>query len=541
VSRTPNRTRQLTRPRFQGYQRNPYRAINITTEQGQEKSGRHFGWVAWHLVTVVLFATAWIFFDYFNPESEATLFVVSAAVAVESALLLVWCRRCVGGLFSPHGLFMIAAICFNAGQAIVCVLGGNPGDGIYALPHAITLQTLLFVGFGLAVFNAGSMTMLFDETATPMHGKGATPRSQAVWNLGLTMMLLGLPFWVYETAITMQRVAQFGRSTGVFGFGTVTGVERIPQLIGDFFPAGVLWILAGSHSRGSRQLAIAGITMVVMANLATGSRGPALMAAVAFVWLWHAVVKRIRSTHILLGAAAVFVIVIPGIETTREGWGPNGFSPSYLLSQYQAINNPALKAMSEMGWSATTVSHTILLVPSVRPWDLGMSYVWALSTVLPNVTGGTHIAKAHGYLADWLIRTLYPDYAARGGGWGFSFLAESYANGGWSGSLVLLLVQGVLLGALWRWVYRMEDPARYAFGATVLMSVLFYTRAESACLARALVWQGIVPYAVLGVCFGRHRVMPACDNGIRRTLYSHGRALLNDGLRGDAGVGRSYS
>ena len=511
MSRTLNRTRQLIRPRFQVYQRTPYSGMNITPERGQEKRGRHFGWVAWHLATVMLFATAWLFFDYFNPESDATLFIVSAAVAVESMLLLVWCRRCVGGLFSPHGLFMIAAVCFNAGQAIVCALGGNPGTGIYALPHAITLHTLLFVGFGLAVFNAGAMTTLFGETARPMHGKKPTPRSQAVRNLGLSMMLLGLPFWIYETAITMQRVAQFGRSIGVFGFGTVTGVDRIPQLIGDFFPAGVLWVLAGSHSRGSRQLAIAGITMVVMANVATGSRGPALMAAVAFAWLWHVVVKKIRSANILLGAAAVFVIVIPGIETTREGWGPNGFSPSYLLSQYQAINNPALKAMSEMGWSATTISHTILLVPAVRNWDFGMSYVWALSTVLPNVTGGTHIAKAHGYLADWLIRTLHPDYAAMGGGWGFSFLAESYANGGWSGSLFLLLVQGMLLGALWRWVYRMEDQARYALGATVLMSVLFYVRAESACLARAIVWQGVIPYVVLGVCSGRLRVRGACD------------------------------
>jgi oligosaccharide repeat unit polymerase len=497
VLRTADQARQLTRPKFHVYQRAP--------ERGRENTRQHFGWVVWHSLTVALFATAWLFFDYFNTGSELTLFITSLAVAAEGTLLLAWCRRCLGGLFSPHGLFMMAAICFNAGQTIVYVLGGNPGDGIYALPHEITLQTLLFVGFGLAVFSAGAMTMLFGEKARPICGAGPTSRSQSVRNLGLSMMAIGFPFWVYETAITIQRVAQFGRSTGVFGFGTVTGIDRIPQIFSDFFAVGILWTLAGSHSRGSRQLAAAAMGVLVMANLATGSRGPALMSAGAFVWLWHVVVKPIRTPHILLGAAAVFVVVIPGIETTREGWGPNGFSVSYLLSKYQAINNPAMKAMSEMGWSATTIGHTIALVPSVRDWDYGQSYVWALSTVLPNVTGGTHVAKAHGYLADWLIRTLHPEYAAGGGGWGYSFLAESYLNGGWSGSLPLLFCQGLLLGMLWRWVYRKQDHARYALGATILMSVLFYVRAESALLARTIVWQGVLPYVVLGLMSGNQR------------------------------------
>jgi hypothetical protein len=477
----------------------PYKGTNLELLRRQEKDSRHFGWMTYHSIALIVFACAWVFFDYLNPDSEITLYTCSLAVAIEGILLLGWYRGTLGGMFSPHGLFMAAAICFNAGQAIVRALGATPGDGIYALSSTITLETLLFVGFGLAAFSAGLMTKLFGEIARPICKVGATPRRQAVRNCGLTMMSVGLPFWTYHLVNTMQRVAQFGRSTGVFGFAPVTGIDRVPEILSDFFPVGIIWTLAGSHSRGGRQFAAVAMTVVIMANLGTGSRGPALMAAVAFAWLWHAVVKPIRGTHLAIGAAVVLVVVIPGIEAAREGWGPNGFSVSYLLSQYEAIDNPASKAMSEMGWSATTISHTMLLVPSVRNWDYGQSYLWALSTVLPNFAGGTHAAKTHGYLSDWLIQTLHPAYAASGGGWGYSFLAEAYANLGWLGALPLLFMQGFFLGAFWRWVYRKQDFASYALGATVLMCLLLYARGESATVTRAVAWQGALPYGMFSL------------------------------------------
>ena len=149
------------------------------------------------------------------------------------------------------------------------------------------------------------------------------------------------------------------------------------------------------------------------------------------------------------------------------------------------------------------------LIPSSRQWDFGASYLWSVTTVLPNLGMEAHPAKAHGYLCDWLVETLAPAYAARGGGFGYSFLAEAYANGGWLGGPPLLFAQGLAFGALWRFVYRKHDRAHYAFGACALMTVLILARGEMGTVVRALTWQGFAPYALYRLLTRRRNRLPS--------------------------------
>lgn len=459
----------------------------------------------WHILLSGVAGVSCLLVFAFATPSEPLLYWVSLGVTVVCILLLVFAQGTPGGIFSPQGLFLISAICFNAGQALVRSLGVVPKNGIFTdLPPELGLRTLLFVGFGLIIFSGG-MTLAFRTAKRPDSNRsfGSTSKSTLL-QVGFGMLALGFPFWVYYSGTLMQRVAQYGRSLGYFGIQHATGSGRIPELLGDFFPAGIMWILAGSRSRSTRLIALLSGVIVVATQLALGERSIAFPFAVAFVWLWHVTVRPVRRVQLLVAGVFGLIVVIPGIGASREAWGPNGFSFSYLIESYAGIENPALQGVSEMGWSATTIGYTMDLIPSIRGWDFGRSYLWGSLVIFPNVGSGPHPAKAHGYLSEWLVGTLAPQYAAQGGGFGFSFLAEAYANGGWVGAPLLLFVQGFALGAFGRFIYRKRNPAVFAMGACVLLHILFYARGESADLFRDVAWHALIPYVVY-TALSRHR------------------------------------
>jgi hypothetical protein len=152
-----------------------------------------------------------------------------------------------------------------------------------------------------------------------------------------------------------------------------------------------------------------------------------------------------------------------------------------------------------MGGSLVTVVHTVRLIPSVRPFDYGVSYLYAVSTIIPNVGWDVHPAVAHGFLADWLVKTVDPSFANRGGGLGYSFIAEAFANAGWYGTVPLLAGLGYILMRLLRWGTDTSDSVRHALVGTFLAFFLLFARGESGTVVRSLVWYSLLPYVAVRV------------------------------------------
>ena len=165
-----------------------------------------------------------------------------------------------------------------------------------------------------------------------------------------------------------------------------------------------------------------------------------------------------------------------------------------MRTAWSAIDNPAMSALSEIGQSMSTVSYTLDLVPAVRPFDLGASYVYAVIAVIPNVGWDVHPTMAHGTLSTWLVRTVEPTTAARGGGLGYSFIAEAYENFGWTGVPMVMIALGWVAGRLSSATRDKHDPAMLAMAATLLSFALIYARAETADFVRSICWYGLAPY-----------------------------------------------
>ena len=193
----------------------------------------------------------------------------------------------------------------------------------------------------------------------------------------------------------------------------------------------------------------------------------------------------------------MLVVVFPIVYAVRNASGPERLSISNLQDAFLSIDNPGIATLDEMGGSMATVAHTVELVPSARPYDCGIDYLYAASTLFPNLFWNLHPAVARGLLSSWLVWEVDPFFAEAGGSYDFSCIAEAYLNFGWIGVPAVMLVLGLLYSKFVLWAQRSRDPLKLAMVATYGVFVLKYARTEASWIVRPLVWYALVPYALV--------------------------------------------
>jgi hypothetical protein len=412
------------------------------------------------------------------------------------------------GWFEPYPLFLLAATLFNAGQGLLETFQLNK-DGILHERFApeLIVMALYLVALGLASLHFGALAALAGAPELPLSdSKTSVPKTtgsnyerlKATRMVGWAFMGLSIvPFIVVFKDIVVTALAQgygglYGRSQEELMSGPIV-------VLANFMVPGVLFLLAGSRGKKTPVLiATLFVALYSITMLALGARGPAAMVGVAFAWLYDRSIRHLPRTAMVVSAVVLLCVfaLVGAIRGTPGFWQ----DPAQLSGQaFANMNNPLVAAVSEMGGSIVTVVHTIRLFPDARPFDYGASYAWAASTAIPNVGFDVHPAIAHGLLSDWLIKTVDPRTAREGGGLGYSFIAEAFANFGWYGAIPVLACLGYLLMRLFIWGTGAVDPAKLAFIATFLASFLYFARGESGTVFRSLAWYALFPYLAVSM------------------------------------------
>jgi oligosaccharide repeat unit polymerase len=405
-----------------------------------------------------------------------------------------WCLN--GTIFTPYGLFLISALAFNAGQAFLQPFGLNDRgllDGAFAVD--VLADTLVAVAVGLAWLHLGALFAIARQPARsgPIRAGLTATKDRSLRVTGLALSLVALPASVIVWSQAAQTVTSFGYNQ-LYAVVVPTGLAAAPQLLANFLIPGSLLMLAGSVT-DKRWTVASGLLMVAFTatQLFLGRRGPGLMAAVAWLWLYHVAIGRLKTSLLAGGAALLILVVLPVIQTTRDLSGSQHVD---YLSALGQIHNPATATISEMGYSMSTVGYTLQLIPSVRPFDYGGSYLTSLASAMPNVLGLTSAPyDPHAQYGIWLIDTINPYLAAKGYALGFSFIAEAYANFGWPG-LALLSAFGAAFVKAEVWINRTKDPAKVATVASALAFILTFPRSESLYIVRPIVWYALIPYLI---------------------------------------------
>lgn len=410
-------------------------------------------------------------------------------------------------LFHPYLLFLLSAFLFNGGQALLEIFKLNEDSviGTLVLPPDLPtltsediLHTIFLIIISLGALQLGGLISL--ATYQNQRNEPAIAETKYLaednqcYTIGLRIFYIALlpAILVFRNAIGVVLSSGY---QSLYQQDDATGFSAAPNIVADFIIPASLFILAGSRHRPKGKLiSITVIIIYAIIKFFTGERNQAAMPLIALAWLWNRWIYPIPKAFLISVGSFILFFVFPLVAVTRNTTGENRLSISFLLEQFASIDNPVIAAISEMGTSMITVAYTLQMVPNYREFQMGADYFYALFTIIPNIFGKLHPTVVRGTPTHWLTEQINPYIASVGGSYGFSFIAEAYLNFGWVGGPIAIGIIGFLLLKLIIWVEKSNEPGKMAMLASFLSFFLFYARAESTLMVRALVWYSLIPY-----------------------------------------------
>ena len=412
--------------------------------------------------------------------------------------------RAYGRLFDPYILFLMSVTVFNAGQAFLEVFHMNKNGLLGGRFSADTIaNTLCLVALALASLHLGGLigysTSRQRKAECHQHEKLNSSRYFDVRLVGWVMLMVSVVPFLMEFKRTIDVVM----SSGYFGLyqqEKLTGIDSLSGVLAGFFIPGLIFLIAGSRDMPLRRITMTLVVLVYSGlSIFLGLRSRGGYALISYAWLWDRLMVPLPKVLLAISGLILLLVVFPSVKLIRNMSAVERLTGGYLLKAFLSLDNPVVAIISELGGSMGTIAHTLELVPSYRPFDLGGSYLYALLTVFPNLFWDVHPSIRRGTCSNWLVQTVAPATAAAGGGLGFSVIAEAYLNFSWVGVPLVMAMIGFLVGRTVRWVYSSPDPARVALVACVLPWLLALARAETTDIVRGIVWGGLSPYFAVKV------------------------------------------
>lgn len=212
--------------------------------------------------------------------------------------------------------------------------------------------------------------------------------------------------------------------------------------------------------------AFALVTSVAFVLTANRAQAVQVLAVAAVAWCLAAGLRRARIRLFTVGATVVVVLVLGAglIGAWRFAHSPGTWDDPEVRAAAVANDWPALTSIAVGNYLRVPVRNfdlTMQAVPDVIPFQLGRTYLQPLLTVLPG--------RQTTFDADLKV-ALNEDYA--GGGTVPSILGEAWANFGPFGWLLVPLVAGAALAALYGIACRVAGPATWALYAWLLVHLV---------------------------------------------------------------------
>ena len=445
---------------------------------------------------------ALVYFSYgINPEN---LIYASCILLLLLVIWLIWSwKKAVNSLFDPYAIFLAAAAIFNGGLAFLEIFHLNE-NGILSnsilydtFPPEIMLKSIFLVILGLAAFHLGALIAaaicMNKISENKPEDKCLQPSQSDMRLVGWILLFISIIPLFLISKNSIDIAISFGYSV-LFQQESATGVYAIPRALATFFVPGALFLLAGS--RDCKRGVIISSTLILAYSaieLIIGKRSYAIMALIAYVWLFHHLIKPIPKSILISGGAFVVFIISPIVKVIRNIPSWERFSISSVISSLSLISSPLVATISELGSTMRTISYTIYMVPAFRSFDMGIGYLYSLLAVIPNIFWDIHPVISYGTPSDWLVQEVNFYVLESGGRLGYSFIAESYLNFGWFG-IIFLAVVGFFIAMLVLWAMKSKEPAKMAMLASFTSFFLFYARSELYTILRFLVWYSFFPY-----------------------------------------------
>ena len=445
------------------------------------------------LAAVLALAVCSLWFDTFVPISDTTVTVASRALVG----VVLWCigsRLITRSLkFELHSAFWAGLLLFNGGQILLLAFGTDRRPPLFSqFSEYHLVKMILLVALGLLAANCGGNV----ARRCRLERQSRRSRSWSTDHRGLRIVSYLVLFatvgpWIATTWDRLQAVMALGYFYGSFTAEVANGIAHAPVLLALGFDAGIIMLLAGATSAWEIWLSVGLEAACVATTVFMGTKAE-LFQLIGYLWVWHVRIRPIPRAIVAIGAVLCLVLV-PLITAVRETTGQDRLSLEYVADTYSQMENPIEAGLTEMGWTASIVTQATVTTPANQPFEYGTSYLYGFLNIVPNVFGGAHPSKVHGYLADRHAGLVTPRLAALGGGWGYSPVAEAYINFGVLGVPLILFVMGFIskyAGLV------AKSPQLIALVGCSFYHLILFTRGESATLLRGEAWYALLPITI---------------------------------------------
>ena len=422
-----------------------------------------------YIFIFVLFAMLLsLYMQVCSSGTSLNLSILGGCGIIQVLLSLYSWKKLTGSVFVPYVVFLGAAYIFTFGQSFLYVFDAVPED--LDLLNNISYQTifqsqyitLLFLNF----FHMGAMCAIsrsrqglsdyIFSAEDVLYRKNQLKGIRVVGWLFVSVSVV--PFMI-ESIKKYVVVSTLGYG-GLYGGEAEIGLGNIVSILAQYFIPGLICLLM-VYSGVVKKIIVCVLLLYILFLLYLGGRSDAVIILAILLLHHHICVKPFEAKQFVVLAclAYFFVSALTVVAKTRHDVNKD-FIGQFFEEQ---DDNAFTAALSEMGGSMFPLAQTIELVPQMYDYRYGASYLYAFTSVIPNMGfWDLHPAMKYGNLGDWLKNVLHLNY-----GPGFSIVAECYINFGYSGFVFMML-----LGFVFVKIFNIDQIKRMN-PILILLSLLF--------------------------------------------------------------------
>lgn len=381
--------------------------------------------------------------------------------------IICWMKR--GNQFiSPYIVFLLTLYVFSYGQSFLWAFGLEfertlIGFRGVIIPEIFKAQVLTIIMLAFFQIGASYYCIKIKNINNNAISANVTFRLKKIGWILFAISVLPYSIETYSNML-LSLTSGYG---ALYGGTAKIGLANWSGIIADYcIPSLICLYIAYRQHPLMRRIITLFFLINIIAILITGGRTFAVILLALVIILYNYLVKRFTRKWLVVGCFGVFFLlqILSYVASVRTESGRGASMESVRIE-----NNGAVDAVAEMGGTMFCLIKTMNLVPEHQSYRYGRSYMYAFTSVIPNLGfWDIHPAKKEANLSDWLTDSLGLDY-----GTGFSMCAEAYANFGYL-CFVVFFFWGRFIASLFGKIEISAQMHNYALMAFLLILFWFF-------------------------------------------------------------------
>lgn len=308
--------------------------------------------------------------------------------------------------------------------------------------------------------------------------------------MAIILIVISLPFVLVSTINDFKLASIYGYQ-GVYGSVKV-GLASISNKLEPLFFIGMMLLMAGNTKNIKKcKLILAFIIIYNFTLMFLGSRGINILKMLVAIIFYHTKVKKFNYKNILVASILGVILVnsMTMIKSFRK-YGLNEWLPNLSkIIKETATENTFLEIINEMGVAIFPTAAAIEYVDDTQEYKYGMTYLYGLTTFIPNISSEVHSAVEKSD-TQAMIAKYY------GLSFGGSVVQEAYINFGWY-SWIFMAMLGYTLSKLSNKILEGHSLIGYTLFCIFMVNFLWTIRNNiMPGLCRDVLWY-IVPIYII--------------------------------------------